>query len=211
MTRLLADNDALRTANQRLATEVRSLRSGDAADSLRHDAAPGETSADRDAANRYTSGQSPMGQFPLLRAPRGTGARQRTPWTVPGDAGARSAPPRHGSQPDETVDLPGNRTAWQFADQPESLPENQPESRADQPESQPDQPESQPDQQSAPRSVYDALFPESETTPDIVPDPTVWDVVYASVPENYSIPDADFAAYLAASLEDDATAQSNAS
>lgn len=186
--RLLADNDALRTANHRLSTEIRSLRSAAAADRSQHNAAARATTAGREALKRLMSPQSSVNQPSSPLSLGRTDVRRQTRPAAPG-----RLPDLHGI---------GGRT---------ERPEGHPVPVKDQPEAPADRPEGQTDPQTATRPVYDTLFPESAATPDIVPDPSVWDTVYASVPANYSIPDADFAAFLAASLDEAAAPPSTAS
>lgn len=212
VSRLLADNDALRTENRRLMTEIRSLRSGGATDSRRREPESRDTAAGQGSVSRRTSGPSSQSPFTSLWSSprRGIGTRRRAPSTVPGDP-AVSALPGSGTFPGKAQDASDDGQEDPRQDRQDTQAEDWTADRPEQPEGRADHPESQADWQSAPPSVYDALFPESGTTPEVVPDPTVWDVVYSSVPTNYTIPDADFAAFLAASLEDDAVPQSDAS
>lgn len=45
--------------------------------------------------------------------------------------------------------------------------------------------------------MYDSLFSRNVETPDVWPDPDIWNIVYAAAPPEYSIPDREFTNELA--------------
>ena len=59
--------------------------------------------------------------------------------------------------------------------------------------------------------IYDSLFTGHVDTPDVIPDPAVWDIVQAGVPEDYVIPDPEFTEELARALAEEQLGRTTAS
>ncbi len=59
--------------------------------------------------------------------------------------------------------------------------------------------------------IYDSLFTGQVDTPDVIPDPAVWNIIQAGVPEDYAIPDPEFTEELARGLAEEQLGRMNAS